>query len=285
MHDLIVRTIDQPAAGADWSFVPSNSDAVRLRSITGQLVTSATAGNRTADIATTDETGNLIARDIAPVIQQASSTLIYSWRPANSQYGTDAAQSTAAGGSGVPAAGVSKSATGTVTSVTAGAAICTLAAPGAGTYTIQVQNGFLGGSPTSATDCLNFQLQVGATVIGKLNPVPIAGTQTTGGQIFSNVVVPAATAITINAIANGTAAVVYAAGLTATPAAVGTVGAMAAGSIPGFWLPNAAKVASVTANLAAGDQWSALVATFEVYDALALQRLDAILREHFATYE
>ena len=265
--------------------MPSNSDAVRLRSITGQLVTSATAGNRAADIATTDETGNLIARDIAPVNQGPSVTMIYSWRPANSQYGTDAAQSTSTGGSTIPAGGQSQSAVGHTTAPAAGAAICTLTTPGAGTYLIEVSNGFQGGSPTAAADCSNFQLQVGATVIGPLAPVPIAGTQFAVGQVFYNVTVPAATSVTINAIGAGTAGVVYAAGITATPAGVGTVGKLAAGSIPGFWLPNAAKIASVTNNLAAGDQWSALVMTFEVYDALALQKLDAILREHMATYE
>lgn len=80
-------TVDQPAAGADWSFVPSTSDWSKLVSITAKLVTSATAANRGPDLHVTDLNGNVVSADAASIDQIASSTFIWSWRPGAMFYG------------------------------------------------------------------------------------------------------------------------------------------------------------------------------------------------------
>lgn len=279
MHSLITRPIAQPAAGADWAIVPSNSDSVLLRSITGKLVTGSATGNRAADLLTTNENGDAIARDIAPINHGPSTTMLYSWRPGNALYGTDAEQPTAFGGPSSGAGVQSESAAGQVTAPALGAAVATLAAPGAGTYTIQVQASFIGGAPTAAADSLNLELKVGANVIGVLPPIPITATGSAAAAQFNAVAVPAATAVTVNAIAAGTAGVIYAASIIATQESFAGTGALAAGSCPGFWLPNGSQVASVTANLAAADQWSALIASFLVADELGRRRVEELLEQ------
>lgn len=88
MHRHIIKTVDQPAAGADWSTVPSNGDWTRVLSITAQLVTSATVANRAPDLLTTDVDGNVIAADGATAVQAAGETLTWDWRPRSGFNGT-----------------------------------------------------------------------------------------------------------------------------------------------------------------------------------------------------
>ncbi len=87
MHRYSVRTVDQPAAGADWSFVPSNGDRVKLLSITAKLTTAVAVATREVDLTVTDTQGNLIGLDRASASQVASLTYSYSWRPSDVSYG------------------------------------------------------------------------------------------------------------------------------------------------------------------------------------------------------
>lgn len=102
--------------------------------------------------------------------------------------------------------GATASVSGTVTAPAAGAAIATTGALAAGNYEVNV---FV---TTSATDVENMELKVGATVIG---PIP----ENIGAGVLTEfrVLNPAGVAITVNAIANGTAAVVYTATIVYTP--------------------------------------------------------------------
>jgi hypothetical protein len=117
--------------------------------------------------------------------------------------------------------GQSLSASGQAAAPAAGAAIATLAAPGAGVYTVTVDAAFLAGVPTAAADALNWELKVGATVIGVLPPVPIVLGQQGAQAVFQNVAVPAGAAVTVNAIGAGTAGVTYAASISAAAQSTG----------------------------------------------------------------
>ncbi len=100
---------------------------------------------------------------------------------------------------------------GTATGPGAGVAIATLAAPGAGEYEIQVTPGY--GATAGPMD--NMQLQIGATVVGKL----IVQAAVNGAPVvhrFPRLAVPAATAITVNQV-GADAAGVYRAQIVATP--------------------------------------------------------------------
>lgn len=104
----------------------------------------------------------------------------------------------------------------TATNPTAGTAVASTGNLGPGKYTVTVTTQLSG--TTAAGDLNNLQLQVGATVVGTLlTVIPTA----TGAQLCPPVVVdvPAATAITVNAIGNASgASVVYKAQIVATVA-------------------------------------------------------------------
>lgn len=87
MHRFITRTIDQPAPGADWSFVPSSSDRARLLSIVAALATDTATNERIVTIIVTDETGNAISVDITQGGLTNSTEMGYSLRPGNMYYG------------------------------------------------------------------------------------------------------------------------------------------------------------------------------------------------------
>jgi hypothetical protein len=93
-HHSYTRTIDQPAAGMDWSFVPSPSDWARLLAITAKLTSTATSGSRYPVVTVTDETGNLITADIPAQEVDASSASVISWRVGSAQYGGTADDAT-----------------------------------------------------------------------------------------------------------------------------------------------------------------------------------------------
>lgn len=95
------------------------------------------------------------------------------------------------------------SAAGSSTAPAAGAAIATIAAPGAGVYRVVVK---LRMSATAETAATNAELRHGATVVGK---VGITSDQTLQTVEYERVTVAAAEAITVNATANATAGAVY----------------------------------------------------------------------------
>jgi hypothetical protein len=99
--------------------------------------------------------------------------------------------------------GTSASAAGTVTTPAGGAAIVTSGALTVGTYEVQVLVGYGG----VADVFNNMQLQVGATVIGRLYAVATVNSAPTV-QLFT-LSVPAATAVTVNAVAAGAAGSIY----------------------------------------------------------------------------
>lgn len=104
-------------------------------------------------------------------------------------------------------------AVGQVTAPTAGQVIATLT-PGPGTYTVQVTPVISG--TVLAGDLVNWELKVGATVISSF----VTGVDSAPILTFPDVIVPAATAVTVNAIAAGGAAATYTAGIR-TQATVG----------------------------------------------------------------
>lgn len=85
-HRSYTTVIDQPAAGVDWSFVPSRSDWARLLSITALLTTNATSSTREADVTITDETGNLLTYDGSYGDAENDGPTTYSWRSGSMQY-------------------------------------------------------------------------------------------------------------------------------------------------------------------------------------------------------
>lgn len=80
MHRFVTRTIDRPAPGVDWSFVPSSSDSARLLSIVGPLTTDDAGTTRQVTVTVTDETGNVITTDVSTATQEGGNTYTYSWR-------------------------------------------------------------------------------------------------------------------------------------------------------------------------------------------------------------
>ena len=55
--DLVQRSVQEPAAGANWSFTPSESDRSRLVLVTAKLTTSAVEGERSPGIRLADQNG------------------------------------------------------------------------------------------------------------------------------------------------------------------------------------------------------------------------------------
>jgi hypothetical protein len=91
MHVQVPLSVDQPAVGHDWSFMPSNTDRAKFDSITAKLVTSAVVANRSPVLSVVDETGNIVTLDGSQFAQAAGATVAYSWRPGNSWYGVNGA--------------------------------------------------------------------------------------------------------------------------------------------------------------------------------------------------
>lgn len=102
--------------------------------------------------------------------------------------------------------GATASVKGTATAPVAGTAVATTGALTAGNYNVSV---FVF---TSGTDVENMQLQVGATVLG-----PIPENIGVGVLTTFRVANPTGAAITVNAIGNGTTAIVYTATIVYTP--------------------------------------------------------------------
>ena len=101
------------------------------------------------------------------------------------------------------------------TAPTAGTALCTLSSTvlPVGTYEVEVSIGFGAGSPVSA-DAINFELKAGSTVVaGLMTPPSLSGALK---QPVLRVSLDGSTSLTVNAIANATAAVDYLASITAT---------------------------------------------------------------------
>jgi hypothetical protein len=109
---------------------------------------------------------------------------------------------------GAPAGADSLSIGGNVTAPAAGAAIATLAAPPAGVYEVRVAAAV--GAGAVAADNGNVQLKKGAAV--HTANLPTTGTE----QVIDRVTLDGATAVTLNAVGVGTAAVVYTGRITAT---------------------------------------------------------------------
>lgn len=114
---------------------------------------------------------------------------------------------------GVPP-GSSGSVAGSVTAPGAGAVIATTIALTGGTYDVQVMTDY-GGTPAAAETFNNMQLRVGATVIGPVFTSP--GTLAVPVNQRFILIVPGATAITVNAVNAGGAAAVYQALIIWTP--------------------------------------------------------------------
>ncbi len=109
----------------------------------------------------------------------------------------------------------SGSAAGSVTAPAAGAVIATSgAALAAGTYQVQVLTDY-GGTVGAAETFQNMQIRVGATVLGPVFTSP--GTLAVAVPQTFSLNLPAATAITVNAINAGGAAAVYQAVIIWTP--------------------------------------------------------------------
>lgn len=87
--------IDQPAAGAEFTVIPSAGDWSRVLSVVATLTTSAVVATRAADLQTVNPTGDLLAVDISQAGQVASKTITYNWRPSNAFYGVDASTTAA----------------------------------------------------------------------------------------------------------------------------------------------------------------------------------------------
>ncbi|HEY1716215.1 MAG TPA: hypothetical protein VGG07_25180 [Solirubrobacteraceae bacterium] len=83
MRQLITRQVDKPAEGADWTFVPSAGDSVRLLAITAKLVTSSASASRAVVLQAVDENGLIL--DAFPTVdaQVASKTVLYVWDDAS----------------------------------------------------------------------------------------------------------------------------------------------------------------------------------------------------------
>jgi hypothetical protein len=71
--------IPAPAAGADWTFVPSQTDRTLLLAIASTLTTSATAANRRPALELVDQSGLVYWSADAVFPQVASLAVTYSW--------------------------------------------------------------------------------------------------------------------------------------------------------------------------------------------------------------
>ena len=79
-HVTTVR-VPAPAAGADWSFKPSDIDRVKVLTVTAKLVTSVTVANRHPALTITDRDQNQYLAQDAQFTQAASLSAQYSWAP------------------------------------------------------------------------------------------------------------------------------------------------------------------------------------------------------------
>ena len=77
--EVITFQVAQPAAGVDFSFVPSQTDQTLLLAVTGKLVTGANAANRRPALAIKDKSGLYVWSADAGYPQVASLTTYYSW--------------------------------------------------------------------------------------------------------------------------------------------------------------------------------------------------------------
>lgn len=83
MRRQLTTQVGEPAAGADWTFVPSTSDYVRLLAITAVLVTSATSASRAVTLQAKDSNGLLLDAFPAVDAATASTTVTYVWDDAS----------------------------------------------------------------------------------------------------------------------------------------------------------------------------------------------------------
>lgn len=78
-HRIITLQVPSPAAGADWSFVPSQTDHCRLFAVTALLTTSATVANRRPALALADLNALTYYSSDCEYPQVASLAVRYSW--------------------------------------------------------------------------------------------------------------------------------------------------------------------------------------------------------------
>jgi hypothetical protein len=71
--------ISTPAAGADWSFTPSGTDAIRVLAIIGTLTTSSTADTRVPALQLVSQDGEIVYQSAPSVSQVASLADIWQW--------------------------------------------------------------------------------------------------------------------------------------------------------------------------------------------------------------
>jgi hypothetical protein len=76
---VVVWRLAQPAAGADWTFIPSGSDRTRILSITGELTTSATVASRAVGLQLATENDLVYWGMQYAAAQAASLAATYSW--------------------------------------------------------------------------------------------------------------------------------------------------------------------------------------------------------------
>jgi hypothetical protein len=229
-----------PAAGASFTHVVPSDAWERILSATLTLTTSAAAGNRlvTAQFAS----GDGVAFDQEPAgawCGPSQAQVVFFDQRVSSNPGPDP----------------SLEAEGSVTGPGAGAAIATTGALAAGEYTVQ---GVISlGGTTAAADGNNFELKVGATVVTVLEIPSASGSQASFGPIV--VAVPAATAVTVNAVAAGTGTAVYTAQFNATSG----IGSTVYGQLPDLTLHVGWQFGLVVTGIQAGDQLSGITLMLE----------------------
>lgn len=76
---VVVRKLAAPAAGADWSFVPSTSDRCRLLTVTAELTTDAVVAARGVSLTLTDTSDGVYYQAGLGATQAASLAVRYSW--------------------------------------------------------------------------------------------------------------------------------------------------------------------------------------------------------------
>ncbi len=133
---------------------------------------------------------------------------------ANSQSIVPASDSPAFPVTGAPTSGTTSANFGTATAPALGGAVVTITAPGAGKYQIAVRTGF--GATVAAGDSNNMELRVGGTVISRVI-TPAVANSAPAEAVFPRVDVPAATNVSVNATAAGTAGAIYNANLIIQP--------------------------------------------------------------------
>jgi hypothetical protein len=233
-----------PAAGAGFAHTFGPDFWQRVVAVSFTFTTSAAAGNRYPQISYTDANSNLIYQMAAtPAVNGGQAVAV----------AADLGQTAA-----FPAS-ESASATGNATAVTAGQAIVTLALT-QGDWVINWEVIFSG--TTGAAEVDNCQLQqAGAAVANSINGNS-AGQQYV--QLAQQVQIPAAgAAMTINAIANGTATARYNVTIVATL----TGSQLFNPRLPDLVMRPGWAFNVTAAGIQAGDQLSALVTTRERYSS------------------